>query len=192
LKITAVILAGGRATRMGGIDKGLVLLDQKPLIEYVIEVLESEVDEILISANRNIESYQVYGYPIVADRLPNFAGPLAGLLAAMEQASHQWVLCVPCDAPFIQVELIQQLKKAVNSHQVPISVAFDGVRLQPTFSLYSKDLYPDLGAFIARGNHAIKHWIKQNKYTSVNLSHTMDSFINLNTLKDIEDYEKKN
>ena len=189
MNVSAVILAGGRATRMNGVDKGLVLFNHKPLIEHVIQSIQDDVEEIQISANRNISTYQQYGYPVIPDHFGDFAGPLAGLLSAMHHASHQWILCLPCDAPFIQSNLIKNLKKPLINSDFSISVAFDGIRLQPTFSIHAKKLYPDLGAFLERGNRAIKGWIAENNAVSVDLSAESRNFININSLNDIEAHE---
>ncbi|MDO9188930.1 MAG: molybdenum cofactor guanylyltransferase, partial [Sulfurimicrobium sp.] len=101
LGVTAIVLAGGRGQRMGEADKGLVLLHGKPLVSWVLERIAPQVDEVLISANRNLERYRELGYAVLPDEMPDFPGPLAGLHRAMAEASHPLWLSVPCDTPFL-------------------------------------------------------------------------------------------
>lgn len=107
--ISSIILAGGRATRMNGVDKGLVQLQQKPLIQYVIERLATQVHEIIINANREIMQYQALGYPVLMDETADFIGPLAGISLGLKQAKHDYLLSVPCDSPLLPLDLAQRL-----------------------------------------------------------------------------------
>src|SRR5687767_10821159 len=109
MSITGVILAGGQGRRMGGADKGLVEFLGKPLISHVIQRLSPQVDEILISANREMETYAALGHPVMADALEGFAGPLAGLHMGMTEARHPYVLTVPCDTPLLPMSLVERL-----------------------------------------------------------------------------------
>lgn len=99
MSISGVILAGGQSRRMGGVDKGLLDFLGKPMISHVIQRLGPQVDEILINANREIERYQAFGHPVIADDIMGYAGPLAGLHKGMRMAKHPYVLMVPCDSP---------------------------------------------------------------------------------------------
>ena len=98
--ITGIILAGGQARRMGGQDKGLIQLAQKPMIEYVLNAIKPQVDEIIINANRNQVVYEKYGYPVVADQIEGYCGPLAGMASGLQTAETPFVVTVPCDSPF--------------------------------------------------------------------------------------------
>ena len=99
--ITGVVLAGGRATRMGGIDKGLQALNGRPLWRHVAEALAPQVDELVISANRHLEQWRASGYPVFRDIQEGYQGPLAGMLAVMQQVASPWFVFCPCDTPFI-------------------------------------------------------------------------------------------
>jgi len=99
--ITGVILAGGQGQRMGGQDKGLITYQQQPLIEHALKALKPQVDGIMINANRNIEQYRRYGYPVIEDELTGFCGPLAGMLSVMQACDTEYILTAPCDSPSI-------------------------------------------------------------------------------------------
>lgn len=98
-RVAAVILAGGQGRRMGGADKGLLDYRGRPLVEWVLDALAPQVAEILISANRNLDRYARYGRRVLPDALPDFPGPLAGVLAALDAVDTEWLLAVPCDTP---------------------------------------------------------------------------------------------
>ena len=104
--ITGIILAGGQGRRMGSVDKGLQALRGKPMVQWVLERYTPQVDEVLINANQNIEQYQTLGYTVVADDIGGYAGPLAGLHRGLTAAKHALVATVPCDSPFLPLDLI--------------------------------------------------------------------------------------
>ena len=106
--ITGIILAGGQARRMGGQDKGLIQLAQKPMIEYVLNAIEPQVDEIIINANRNQSTYEKYGFPVVADQIKGYCGSLAGMASGLQSAKTPVVFTVPCDSPLIPDDLVQK------------------------------------------------------------------------------------
>ncbi|MGR9100954.1 MAG: molybdenum cofactor guanylyltransferase MobA, partial [Gammaproteobacteria bacterium] len=130
-KATGVVLAGGLARRMGNQDKGLVLFRGKPMIEYALAALAPAVDKIMINANRNLERYRVYGYPVVADTTDSFDGPLAGVLSAMRHCDTPLLLVMPCDSPLAGAEHLKKLLTALRSSEADACVAFDGERLHP-------------------------------------------------------------
>lgn len=184
-QITAVILAGGQSSRMNGQDKGLTQLNQKPLIQYVIEVIENEVDSILINANRNQKKYQKFiKNPVIKDNITNFQGPLAGFAKAMEVAKTPYLLVLPCDCPMIGVELLTTLKTQLTKQNAQICVAHDGNRLQPTFALLKTDLLSSLLAYLAAGERKIDLWYQQHTLAIADLSQHQDFFINLNSPQD--------
>ena len=121
-KITGVVLAGGLGRRMGGSDKGLEELRGRPLAAWVVERLAPQVDELLISANRNGGRYAALGHRVLGDRIAGFAGPLAGLHAALEAAAHPLVATVPCDSPFLPGDLISRLLSALTAPGTKLSV----------------------------------------------------------------------
>ena len=131
--VGAVILAGGLARRMQGQDKGLVMLGDKPMVQWTLEVVQLFTPDIVINANRNHEIYQVQGVPVVSDYHEGHLGPLAGLYAAMQTLHNDAVFMCPCDSPFVQIALPNKLKNAFEQNDVDIVVAHDGERLQPVF-----------------------------------------------------------
>ena len=146
--VTGVILAGGQARRMQGQDKGLVLLNNKPMIEYVIESLETQVSELLINANRNQDRYSEYGFDIVSDELSGYHGPLAGMASALNKVTTPYMLTAPCDSPFIADDLAERLINALHTENADISVAHNGERMQPVFCLMKKELLSSLNDFL--------------------------------------------
>ncbi|MEW8500460.1 MAG: molybdenum cofactor guanylyltransferase MobA, partial [Candidatus Thiodiazotropha taylori] len=128
---TAVILAGGRGSRMGGNDKGLILFDGKPLIEHVVNTIAPQVGRLLINANRNMVEYQRFGYPVIRDELSGYQGPLAGIYSALEQITTSNLITVPCDGPRLPKDLVARLASAREAAAADIAVAHDGKRLQP-------------------------------------------------------------
>lgn len=181
--ITAVVLAGGQATRLQGQDKGLVLFNNKPLISYVIDIIHQDVDSILVSANRNIGLYQEFG-EVVTDELINFQGPLSGISAALNKTKTPYLLIVPCDGPFINRVLIQRLIKGMNQTDVKLCVATDGVKMHPTFALIDVNLKDNLNEFLAQGDRKLGFWFKRNHALEVDFSDQKKLFINLNSPED--------
>ena len=148
--ITAVILSGGRSSRMQGEDKGLILVNDKPLISYVVDVVDDRAGRLLISANRNVETYQQYG-EVISDELADFQGPLAGISKAMSVVSTTHLLVLPCDSPLVNEIVIDRLIKCMEDKNVDICVADDGARLHPTFALIKTSLKDNLLAFLDSG-----------------------------------------
>jgi molybdenum cofactor guanylyltransferase len=179
--ITAVILAGGRGSRMGGIDKGLVEFNGKPLIEHVIAAIVDQVDAVIINANRNREEYATYGYPVVADSMGDYQGPLAGFLAAMEAVSTSDILCVPCDGPLLADNLAQRLVNARERAHADIAVAHDGHRLQPVYALIPIYLKESLQAYLDDGDRKIDLWYARHRMALADFSDAPTTFVNVNT-----------
>ncbi|MEZ5671253.1 MAG: molybdenum cofactor guanylyltransferase MobA [Thiotrichaceae bacterium] len=179
--ITGVILAGGRATRMGGEDKGLVKWQDKCLIQHVIHALHPHVSTLLINANRNLERYQeITGLPIITDIIADYPGPLAGIATGLQHAATEHVLFVPCDSPFIPVQLVPRLYQAMQQQHAHISTVILQGRLQPVFALMQRSLLPDLLAFLQTGQRKVEIWYRQHPLASVDFSNQAEYFINLN------------
>lgn len=155
--VAGVILAGGRGRRMGGQDKGWVLWQGRPLVEQVLHRLLPQVDTVIISANRNVERYRGLGFPVVQDdqaRYGSYAGPLAGMLAALEHADAQWVAAVPCDAPLLPADLVARLLAAATAGSaIAPAVAVSGGHRQPVFCVLPRTLAPQLAQALADGEH---------------------------------------
>jgi len=189
--VTGVILAGGQARRMGGEDKGLILFKQSPLIVHAITALKPQVDALIINANRNIEQYQKFSYPVINDSLDNFCGPLAGMLSAIQAASSDYILTIPCDSPNISPQLRQRMMETLLFQQADIAVAHDGNRLQPVFCLISCKLQTDLEQYLKNGGRKIDLWLEQHKLAIVDFSDQVDSFLNVNYPEDLTAHKAK-
>lgn len=179
--ITAVILAGGRGSRMGGKDKGLVEINNMPLIEHVLSLVSSQAGQLIINANRNIEQYQRYGFPVVSDTMADYQGPLAGFASTMAAATTDYIVTIPCDSPLLPADLVQRLVRALISEDAELSVAFDGQRLQPVFALIQVSLLPSLLGFLQRGDRKIDLWYAQHKMAKADFSDIPETFLNINT-----------
>ncbi len=182
--ITAVILAGGQGRRMGGQDKGLLLFDGKPLVEILIGRLERQALGIVINANRNLEEYRRYGYPVVHDQLADYQGPLAGFATAMASVGSEFILTLPCDSPLLEVDYAQRFIDSYARQPAPVHVAFDGNRLQPVHALIKVDLLSSLQQFLDSGERKIDRWYAQHDYQRVDFSDCADMFRNINTPAD--------
>tara|TARA_R110002049_G_scaffold160164_4_gene325157 strand:- start:460 stop:1578 length:1119 start_codon:yes stop_codon:yes gene_type:complete len=183
--VTGVILAGGQARRMGGEDKGLILFNHKPLIAHVISILKSQVDTIVINANRNIDQYETFKYPVISDSLDNFCGPLAGMLSAMQSVDTDYILTAPCDSPNISPQLRQRMMETLLIKQADIAVAHNGERLQPVFCLIPCRLKADLESYLQQGGRKIDTWLESHAMATVNFSDQPNSFINVNHPEDL-------
>src|SRR2546427_676810 len=139
-RITGVILAGGQGRRMGTIDKGLVSIDGRPMVAHVLGRLRPQVDEILINANQHRVEYEAFGYPVLADAIGGFAGPLAGLHVALTHASFARIATVPCDSPFLPEDLIARLSASLPASQAELAVARTVDQPHPAFALVRKTL----------------------------------------------------
>lgn len=180
--VTGVILAGGRGSRMGGQDKGLVEYRGQPLIEHVIGKFSKQVDELLINANRNLESYACYGYPVIEDSLDDYQGPLAGILAALEHATNAHVIFVPCDMPDIPGDLVQRLVGVMQSTDVMGAYAHDGEFPHPVCMALRPDARILLDRWLSGGNRRARDWLIEIDAVRVDFSDCADAFVNINSL----------
>jgi molybdopterin-guanine dinucleotide biosynthesis protein A len=183
-RVAAVILAGGQGRRMGGADKGLIEYQGRPLIEWALAALTPQTGELLISANRNLETYAAYGHRVLPDALPDFPGPLAGVLAALEAVNADWLLVVPCDTPHLPADLAQRLLAAARQANVPLAVAADEVRVHHSCFIVRTDQRENLAGYLARGERAVRHW--QAGLPSTTVRFDAASFANLNQPQDLQ------
>ncbi len=188
-QITGLVLAGGRGQRMGGVDKGLQLFDGKPLVQHAIERLAPQVGTLLVNANRNLEAYRAFGVPVVADTVPDFAGPLAGWLAGLEQCRTEWLVTVPCDSPRFPLDLVQQLANAVRSSGAELAMAEtmeDGKpRTQPVFTILRTSLARSLAAYVRDGGRKIDRWSTMQGCACVRFDDAA-AFFNVNTREELK------
>ena len=180
LEITAVVLAGGQGRRMEGADKGLLQFRDRPLIEHALAALRPQVSNILISANRNLRNYERYGYAVVPDAGSQACGPLAGLLAALQWARTEYVLTVPCDAPYLSSDYAARMTAALAKPGALAAVAHDGMRLQPMFSLVSRRLTEKLQDYLAGGERRARDFLVGKGAVPVDFSDRTELFVNLN------------
>lgn len=178
---SGILLAGGRARRMGGVDKGLIELAGRPLAAHALARLRPQVSEVLINANRNQERYAALGARVIGDSLEGYLGPLAGLLAGMEAASRPLVVTAPCDSPFVPRDLVARLYRAMTDADAEIAVAHDGERQQPVFQLVQVSLADDLRNWLENGGRKIDMWFGNHRVVDVPFTDTPDAFININT-----------
>lgn len=185
-QLTGVILAGGRGRRMGGSDKGLQKLCGRPLVAWVIERFAPQVDELLISANRNGERYAALGHRIVPDAIPGFVGPLAGLHAALAVATHPLLASVPCDSPLLPTDLVSRLLRAMLASGAELAVARTGERTQPVCCVCRRDVLPSLNEFLERGGRKVEEWHALLRVEEVAFDDHGDAFANLNSSAELE------
>lgn len=179
--VTGVVLAGGKGRRMGGRDKGLMPLAGRPAVAHVLERLAPQVDRLLINANRNGEAYAAYGYPVVADRIADFAGPLAGMAAALAAAETEQVLTVPCDTPWLPTDLTARLERARQAEDAAIATVADGHTSHPVFALLARHLRPSLEAYLSEGERKIDRWFARHPLAFGDFSDCPEAFTNINT-----------
>jgi len=184
-EITGVILAGGRGQRMGGVDKGLQDLDGRPLVQWVLARLVPQVDAVVINANQNLARYTALGYRVLPDAIRDFAGPLAGLHAALSQATTPLLLTVPCDSPFLPDDLAQRLRAALEAQGAELAVARTGDRVQRAFCLTRRAILPKLEAFLDSGERKVGLWHASLKLAEVAFDDEADGFRNINTPEDL-------
>lgn len=201
--ISALILAGGRASRMGGIDKGLQLFRGLPLALHTLLRLQAQrspsgsLGEILINANRNLAAYEALGASVWPDAQSDFAGPLAGFLSGLSNCACPYLLTVPCDTPLLPLDLAERLATALDREQADIAMAAapeaDGrLRSQPVFCLLRVELLPSLLAFTQQGGRKIDAWTQQHRCVEVPFDQPQDdprAFCNVNTLAELHALE---
>ncbi len=190
-QVSGLLLAGGQARRMGGADKGLLMLGGRPLAAWGLQRLAAQVGEVMISANRNHAHYEKLGVSVISDSVSGYAGPLAGMLAGLGKASQDWVLNAPCDSPLLAKDYAARMYTAGKSGEFDAVVAHDGKRLQPVFMMLNRQSQPSLEAFLAGGGRKIDLWLEDVSHTKVDFSDQEDMFLNVNTPEDLEEMESR-
>lgn len=192
--ITGLILAGGRGSRMGGVDKGLQTFRGAPMAMHTLMRLSPQVDHVLINANRNLAAYESFGVPVVIDSVPDFAGPLAGILAGLEQCQTRYLLTAPCDSPFVPTDLALRLARALEDANariaMPVTMTVDEQgqprrQVQPVFCLIDVRLADDLNAYLQGGGRKIETWTARHPSVDV-LFDDSAAFANINTLEELQ------
>ncbi len=190
IEVTGVVLAGGQGSRMGGVDKGLQPFRGKPMAAHVIERLAPQVDELLVNANRNAEAYASFGHRVVADEIEGFAGPLAGFERGLAHAQGALVVTVPCDSPFLPLDLVARLRTALEGGGAELAVAKTGEQAHPVFSLMRRAVLPSLQRFLAGGERKIDRWYAALSVVEVSFDDEADAFLNINTRDELAGLER--
>jgi len=196
--VTGLILAGGRGSRMGGVDKGLQNFNGMPLALHTLLRLQPQVGDVMINANRNLAAYEAFGVPVWPDVLADYAGPLAGFLTGLERCETRWLVTVPCDTPRFPLDLVERLLRVGLEQDTEIAMAAapeeDGqVHNQPVFSLLRVDLLESLVRFTQGGGRKVDTWTAQHKTAIVPFTTPGDdprAFFNVNTLAQLHQLEQ--
>jgi len=188
--ICAILLAGGRARRFEGRDKGLIPLAGRPLAAWVAGRLRDQVAEIVLNANRNQARYAALGYAVVADVLPEYPGPLAGILAAARTTRQEWLLSVPCDLPFLPRDLAPRLHDQALGAQAPLVRAADATGTHYAIMLLHQDLLPDLTHYVDEGGRQVQAWQRRHPTQTVLFEADPRAFLNINTPDDLRAAEQ--
>ena len=187
--ITAVILAGGLGRRMGGVDKGLQPIHGKPMVQHVLNRLQPQVGKVLINANRHLDDYKGFGVPVCSDSISGYAGPLAGIHAALLQTDTLYLVTVPCDSPLLPTDLVSRLSVAVSEHSADAAVVVtsDGEQQQrhPVFLLLKSDVRSSLEHYLNNGGRKVDDWLASLNCVDV-LFEDETAFTNVNTPEDIQ------
>jgi molybdopterin-guanine dinucleotide biosynthesis protein A len=192
--ITGIVLAGGLGRRMGadggGTDKGLRTFRGRPMAAHVIERLAPQVGTLAINANRNLDAWRGFGAPVFPDEVEGFAGPLAGLHAAMAHAVTPWLVTAPCDSPFLPADLVARLAQALAQADAQLAVARTGEQPHPVFVLVDRSLRAHLEAFLASGRRRIDAWYTPLRVVEVDFDDEA-AFRNINTADELERWERE-
>jgi len=194
--ITAVILAGGRGRRMYGQDKGLMMLQNRHMIEHVLKKIEPQVGKMIISANRNQERYQELEFdaevlsdePLDGGAEDKYFGPLAGIATALKHITTPYLLCVPCDTPDLPDDLVQQLWTRMQQKESDLTVVRDDDRMHPTISLMKREVLPSIEKYLARGERKMEFWVRDLRFSEVDFSKQTETLTNINTPFDKEQH----
>ena len=197
--ITGLVLAGGRGSRMGGVDKGLQNFNGVPLALSTLMRLQPQVGDLMVNANRNLSAYEAFGAPVWPDVLADYAGPLAGFLTGLERCETKWLVTVPCDTPLFPADLVARLADAAGQDDAEIAMAAareeDGqLRAQPVFCLLRVELLESLVRFTHGGGRKIDAWTAQHRTAVVPFDAPHDdprAFFNANTLAELHQLEQR-
>lgn len=185
--ICIVILAGGRGKRMQEKDKGLIIWREKTLVEHVLSHLPAN-SNITINANRNLDEYKRFGYPVVSDSIDNFQGPLAGILSAMQICEQKFILCLPCDSPKPPERLSERLFQCLTIQDKDCAICHDGERTQPLFSLLKCSTKNQLETFLNDGHRKVHDFFKKLDSAVCDFSDQAEFFKNFNTPDDLNEH----
>jgi len=191
--VTGLILAGGKGSRMGGVDKGLQAFRGRRLVDHVYERFAPQVGGIIINANQNHEEYKTFGVRVVSDALKEkaggYAGPLAGLHAGLSISKRPFLASVPCDSPFLPVDLVERLFKRLDETGAELAVAKTGEQPHPVFSLVRRGVLDHLADFLKDGGRKIDAWYASLNVVEVAFDDEPEAFSNINTRDELHTWE---
>ena len=181
-KISCIILAGGEGKRVGGVDKGLLEYKNRPLIEYIINTIRPQVDDIVISANRNHDRYKQYSSKVVSDKSEKYLGPMAGIDAALPHCKHDWVLIIACDTPLLAADIIDKFLQTKTDSKLYIAESNNKMQL---LLLLHRSLHSSIKRALSENQLRLMRWAKSQQPEIV-IFHAVAAFKNFNNSKDFE------
>lgn len=191
--ITGLVLAGGRGSRMGGVDKGLQNYGGRPLAQHALMRLLPQVGRAMLNANRNLDAYRSMGAPVWPDEVPDYPGPLAGMLSGLAHCETPYLVTVPCDAPNYPLDLVSRLARGLSEMNGELATAYtraaDRLFPQPVFSLMHVSLQRSLRDFIAGGQRKTGLWAGMHRSAKVVFDDEA-AFVNLNTLTELDQVQR--
>jgi molybdenum cofactor guanylyltransferase len=191
--ITGLVLAGGRGSRMGGVDKGLQNYEGMPLAQHALLRLLPQVGPAMINANRNLDLYRSMGVPVWPDEMPDYPGPLAGMLSGLAHCKTPYLVTVPCDAPNYPLDLVSRLAHGLSEIDGELATAYtrdtDQLFAQPVFTLMHVSVQGSLRDFIASGQRKTGLWTSALRSAKVVFDDAAE-FMNLNTLIELEQVQR--
>ena len=188
-QLTALILAGGKSSRMKGLDKGLIKIKDKYLIQHLCSFSQTYCTDVLVNANKNLDIYNNLGFKVCVDSMSGYLGPLAGMYTGLKESHTEYLITLPCDGPFINESYFK--KMILLEDDSDINVAFDGERLQPVYCLIKKSLLGSLEKFLDSGERKIDKWFELCSVNTINFENNKDLFININNKEDLNKYKEK-
>lgn len=187
--VTGLILAGGKGSRMGGVDKGLQAFRGRRLVDHVYERLAPQVGGIVINANQNHDEYRTFGVRVVSDAIGGFAGQLAGFHAGLSISKRPFLASVPCDSPFLPEDLVERLYAKLDESGAELAVAKTGEQPHPVFSLMRRGVLDHLGDFLKAGGRKIDAWYATLAVVEVVFDDEAEAFSNINTREELQSWE---
>lgn len=188
-RVTAVVLAGGEGARLGGQDKGLLRVVSRPLVAHVLQRIVPQVNTVVISANRHLDQYGQFEFPVVADRMNDHQGPLAGIAASLPHVHTEYLLTVPCDTPLLPADLVDRLWNAMEDEEADMAVAHDGEQLQHLVALIRRAVAGSVDEFLEEGGRAVKEWAAKMFPAVAWFADQPLAFRNVNNDADLHDIE---
>jgi len=187
--VSGLILAGGKGSRMGGVDKGLQSFRGRRLVDHVYERFAPQVGGVIINANQNHDEYKSFGVRVVSDAIGGFAGPLAGLHAGLSVSKRPFLVSVPCDSPFLPTDLVERLFARIDDSGAELAVAKTGDQPHPVFSLMRRGVLDHLTDFLKGGGRKIDAWYATLNVVEVGFDDEAAAFSNINTREELQTWE---